>query len=74
MFDVTGEGCGCESMNVSGDNTSVKCSGWTPAGQTCLFKVRTISQDCGFSSDSFASSTVILSSGLNACTMSHYSS
>ena len=63
VFDVTGEGCGCVSMNISGDNTSVKCSGWTPTDQTCLFEIRTISKDCGFSSDSFVSSTVTLSSG-----------
>ena len=73
VVDVTGEGCGCVSMNVSGDNTSMTCSGWTPAGQTCLFKVRTISQDCEVSSDSFASSTVTLSSGLNACIIKNVS-
>ena len=39
------------SMNVSGDTTSVTCSGWTAAGQTCSFEVRTLSQDCGFTSD-----------------------
>ena len=48
VFGVTGEGCGCVSMNVSGD---VTCSGWTAAGQTCSFEVRTLSQDCGFTSD-----------------------
>ena len=51
VFDVTGEGCGCVSMNVSGNTTSVTCSGWTAAGQTCSFEVRTLSQDCGFASD-----------------------
>ena len=51
MFGVTGEGCGCVSMNVSGDTTSVTCSGWTAAGQTCSFEVRTLSQDCGFASE-----------------------
>ena len=51
VFGVTGEGCGCVSMNVSGDTTSVTCSGWTAAGQTCSFEVRTLSQDCGFTSD-----------------------
>ena len=50
VFDVTGEGCGCVSINVSNDTTSVACSGWTAAGQTCSFEVRTLSQDCGFSS------------------------
>ena len=39
VFDVTGEGCGCVSMNVSGEDTSVTCFGWTPTGQTCLFEV-----------------------------------
>ena len=48
VFGVTGEGCGYVSMNVSGDTTSVTCSGWTAAGQTCSFEVRTLSQDCGF--------------------------
>ena len=51
-FGVTGEGCGCVSMNVSGNTTSVTCSGWTAAGQTCSFEVRTLSQDCVFSSNS----------------------
>ena len=51
VFGVTGEGCGCVSMNVSGDTTRVTCSGWTAAGQTCSFEVRTHSQDCGFTSD-----------------------
>ena len=50
MFGVTGERCGCVSMNVSNDTTSVACSGWTAAGQTCAFEVRTLSQDCGFTS------------------------
>ena len=50
VFGVTGERCGCESMNVSGDTTSVTCSGWTAAGQTCSFEARTLSQDCGFAS------------------------
>ncbi len=54
MFTVTGENCGCESMNISADTTSVSCSGWTARGQTCSFEVRTISQDCGFNSDSVA--------------------
>ena len=48
VFSVTGEGCGCVSMNVSGNTTSVTCSGWRAAGQTCSFEVRTLSQDCGF--------------------------
>ena len=51
VFGVTGEGCGCVSMNVSGDTTSVTCSGWTASGQNCSFEVRTLSQDCGLTSD-----------------------
>ena len=50
-FSVTGEGCGCVSMNVSSDTTSVTCSGWTAAGQTCSFEVQTLSRDCRFISD-----------------------
>ena len=49
MFTVTGEDCGCESI-ISPSTTSVSCSGWTANGQTCSFEVRTISQDCGFTS------------------------
>ena len=52
VFGVTGEGCGCVSMNVSGDTTSVTCSGWTAAGQTCSFGVRTLSRECRLSSNS----------------------
>ena len=63
VFGVTGEGCGCVSMNVSGDTTSVTCSGWTAAGQTCSFEVRTLSQDCGFTSNS--TSITIKLSGLS---------
>ncbi len=51
MFNVTGEDCGCESMNISADTISVSCSGWTARGQTCSFEVRTVSKDCGFTSD-----------------------
>ena len=51
VFGVTGERCGCVSMNVSGDTTSVTCSGWTAAGQICSFEVKTLTQDCGFTSD-----------------------
>ena len=38
------------SMYVSVGTTSVTCSGWTVSGQTCSFEVRTVSQDCGFTS------------------------
>ncbi len=48
---VSGEDCGCESINVSANTTSVPCSGWTTRGQNCSFEVRTVSQDCGFTSD-----------------------
>ena len=51
LFLVTGEDCGCESINVSVSTTSVSCSGWTARGQTCSFEVRTVSRDCGFISD-----------------------
>ncbi|XP_064391848.1 uncharacterized protein LOC135339613 isoform X2 [Halichondria panicea] len=50
LFTVTGENCGCESMNISSDTTSVSCSGWMVNNQTCSFEVRTVSQDCGFTS------------------------
>ena len=59
MFSVTGEGCGCVSMNVSSDTTSVTCSEWTAVGQTCSFQIRTISQDCGFFSSSIASAVTL---------------
>ena len=51
MFGVAGDCGDCVSMNVSADTTSVTCSGRTAAGQTCSFEVRTLSQDCGFTSD-----------------------
>ncbi len=54
MFTVTGEDCGCVSMNISSSTTSVSCSGWTASGQACSFEVRTASQDCRFTSDSIA--------------------
>ncbi len=61
MFTVTGEDCGCESMNVNA--ISVPCSGWTIGDQNCSFEVRTISTDCGFSSDEPAASTSVVLSG-----------
>ncbi len=51
MFTVTGEDCGCVSGNVNVNTTSVSCSGWVTNGQTCSFKVTTVSEDCGFISD-----------------------
>ena len=69
IFSVTGEGCGCLSMNVSGDTTSVTCSGWTAAGQICSFEVRTLSQDCGFTSDPVT--RIIVLSGIQMKTFRH---
>ena len=39
------------NMTVSADTLSVSCSGWTANDQTCTFEVRTLTQDCGFTSD-----------------------
>ena len=39
------------NMTVSADTLSVNCSGWTANDQTCTFEVRTLTQDCGFTSD-----------------------
>ncbi|XP_064393965.1 uncharacterized protein LOC135341347 isoform X2 [Halichondria panicea] len=62
MFTVTGEDCGrCESTTVSADTTSVICFGWTASSQTCVFDLRTVSQDCGFISDTAAMASVVLS-------------
>ena len=61
MFTVTGEDCGCESMNVNSDDTSVLCSEWMVNDQTCSFEVRTVSQDCGFTSDPVKESIVLTS-------------
>ena len=60
VFGVTGGGCGCKSINVSSNVTSVVCSGWTATGQICSFEVRTISRDCRFISSS-ATSAITLS-------------
>ena len=60
VFGVTGEGCGCVSTNLRSDTTSVTCSRWTAAGQTCLFEVRTISQDCGFTSEPVNESVTLM--------------
>ena len=59
VLAVTGEGCGCVSMSISGDITNVTCPGWTAAGQNCSFEVRTLSQDCGFYSDSVTSAVTL---------------
>ena len=55
MLGVTGEDCGCVSMNVSGETTRVTCCGWTAAGHTCSFEVKTPSDDCGLSSNPVSS-------------------
>ncbi len=60
MFTVTGEDCGCVSMNISSDTTSVSCSGWMVNNQTCSFEVRTVSQDCGFTSAPVNESVVLM--------------
>ena len=57
MFTVTGEDCGCESMNVS--TSSVGCSGWMVNNQTCIFEVRTVSADCEFIGDAFEISVTL---------------
>ena len=55
VFGVTDEDCGCVSMNVSGETTRMKCSGWTAAGQNCSFEVKTLSDDCGLASNPVSS-------------------
>ena len=55
VFVVTGEDCGCVNINVSSDTTSMNCSGWTTAGQTCSFEVKTLSDDCGLASSPVSS-------------------
>ena len=58
VVSVTGEGCGCVSVNVSTNTTSVTCSGWKVKGQTCVFEVRTITQ-CGLVSDRVVESVTL---------------
>ena len=55
VFGVTGEDCGCVSLNVSSDTTSVNCSGWITASQKCSFEVKTLSGDCGLASNPVSS-------------------
>ncbi|XP_064394285.1 uncharacterized protein LOC135341613 isoform X2 [Halichondria panicea] len=59
---VSGDGgdCGCVSMNVSADTTNVTCSGINGTGQICSFEVRTISIDCGLTSDYITESIELL--------------
>ena len=76
MFSVTGEECGCVSMNVSADTTSVTCSGWTAAGQNCSFGVQTLSQDCEFCSNSVTSAVTLsgmITNKFTICTKIHTS-
>ena len=49
------------NMTVSVDTLSETCCGWTADDQTCTFEVRTLTQDCGFTSDA-ATNSVTLSS------------
>ena len=58
VVSVTGEGCGCVSVNVSTNTTSVVCSGWKVKGQTCVFEVRTLTQ-CGLVSDRVVESVTL---------------
>ena len=47
------------NMTVSADTLSVTCSGWTANDQTCTFEVRTLTQDCGFTSDAVTNSVTL---------------
>ena len=47
------------NMTVSADTLSVTCSGWTANDQTCTFEVRTLTQDCGFTSDAAIKSVTL---------------
>ena len=58
VVSVTGEGCGCVSVNVSTNTTSLTCSGWKVKGQTCVFEVRTLTQ-CGLLSDRVVESVTL---------------
>ena len=51
MFGVTGDCGDCMNMTVRANTLSVTCFGWTANDQTCTFEVRTLTQDCGFISD-----------------------
>ena len=64
MYGVTGDCGDCMNMTVSADTLSVTSSEWTANNQTCTFEVRTLTQDCGFTSDA-AVSGVILSGELH---------
>ena len=47
------------NKTVSADTLSVTCSGWTANDQTCTFEVRTLTQDCGFTSDAAINSVTL---------------
>ena len=47
------------NMTVSADTWSVTCSGWTANDQTCTFEVRTLTQDCEFTSDAATNSVTL---------------
>ena len=64
MFGVTGDCGDCMNMTVSADTLSVTCSRWTANDQTCTFEVRTLTQDCGFTSVA-ATNSVTLSGELH---------
>ena len=55
MFGVTGD---------CGDGMNMAVSADTLNDQTCIFEVRTLTQDCGFTSDA-ATNSVTLSSELH---------
>ena len=56
------------NMTMSADTLSVTCSGWTANDQVYTFEVRTLTQDCGFTSDA-ATNSVTLSGELLSCRM-----
>ena len=55
-------------MTVSADTLSVTCSGWTANDQTRTFEVRTLTQDCGFTSDTATNSVTLSSEWVIYCT------
>lgn len=61
MFTVTGEDCGdCVNITVNADTTNTSCSDYIVNGQTCYFKVSTVSEDCGFISESVTKSVLLM--------------
>lgn len=47
---VTGDMCGCKSMNISVGRSRVDCTGWEANNQTCTFALSAVSGDCEFMS------------------------